>query len=996
MVLIVIVVVAYLVSTRIERSTSSVYANRLRAKIQADGGLAAAIHLLKDNTRYGNYITAMSAPSPSPVAIYTEIYRPTNPTDSTHAVKADDYLRLDNAAGEILVSRSAGGSSPGPDPRPVPDAVPTPLPSASPFALPSPAPALVEEQLPPQISPSPVGNSYNFNQLVRIGLNASGLRLVQPSSTAPTPALGQWVNVRNASGELIGRYAFYIEDESMKMNLNVTGNASPTPRPGDLTSGSFPSPQVQEIDPSGIIPATSSRSGGYSKLIGVGAAGARLSSKATVSLLDTSTWQNSFPSYFHMATVSSRNDVTTAKGWQRLDLNALVSGTSSNTAKIAIAQRIANWMRDAWTGPTPIGNLQSFQMFNDDRLRLQIAANIIDYIDGDNTPTDLGDLPNIGVVPPAANSSGYPIIGIEKIPYIVEVDVIYAATANPDVPGQATIGMSFRLNFFNMFETDLQLGNYVRTIRIKGVPVIVKNGTEIFKHDTDTYEITVGTSGTINIADAIVPWGGDNVPNGVAGAKTFQTGQVVSQSVTYTPGGSITTFESGLLTVDVLDASGNRLDSTRIALRDLPARWDDSTSTDLSHDFLETRNSAAAINGTWEAVVAADGSINPIDFGDPRYRPSVITRRWYNLTRTDTTRFAVNNDQAEVDSRAYSVDWYDYIGDRPLLFHRNGSMLSVGELGNVAVCEYPWRTLYFQYAGRPENTTEPSVVPDIQDRRGSSAAAKTDANLLPQDYALADLFKTSPSNTVEGALNINTQFNVVATPTPAPTATPIINQGSLVGLFLSVPVGGGVPSAVPTPGSTPTVLDTSSSTNTGANIMATIIAGRRNGVAPLSTGGPGTPGSSPPIDNNHRCPYFTIGQISSDMSCLINQSENATMTGNGQTRTSVNYSVLRQTPTSSFWNRNYGTDVQVEEPFRKISNSITTHGNVFRVLYVGQTIKDYNKSSVVDNQAKITAEYLGEAFVERQSVFTPDSSNSDIVRTTDSTYRIVANRVVTE
>ena len=62
MTLVVIVVVAYLSSTRIERSTSSVYANRLRAEMTADSGLAAAIHLLKDNTRYGNYITAMPAP----------------------------------------------------------------------------------------------------------------------------------------------------------------------------------------------------------------------------------------------------------------------------------------------------------------------------------------------------------------------------------------------------------------------------------------------------------------------------------------------------------------------------------------------------------------------------------------------------------------------------------------------------------------------------------------------------------------------------------------------------------------------------------------------------------------------------------------------------------------------------------------------------------------------------------------------------------------------
>src|ERR1700682_4224887 len=138
MTLIAIVVVAYLASTRIERSTSSVYANRLRAKITADGGLTSAIHLLKDNARYGNYVTAMPAPSPSPPSIYTEIYRPANPSDTNHGVQADYYLRLDNAAGEILVSRATASTSPGPDPRPTPEAIPTPLPTASPFTLTAP------------------------------------------------------------------------------------------------------------------------------------------------------------------------------------------------------------------------------------------------------------------------------------------------------------------------------------------------------------------------------------------------------------------------------------------------------------------------------------------------------------------------------------------------------------------------------------------------------------------------------------------------------------------------------------------------------------------------------------------------------------------------------------------------------------------------------------------------------------------------------------------
>src|ERR1700731_2144910 len=90
--LILIIVVAYLASTRTERSTASVYANRIRAQITAESGLAAAIHVLRANTRYGNYITAMPAPSPSPAPVYTEVYRPTAATDASHGAVAGDYL----------------------------------------------------------------------------------------------------------------------------------------------------------------------------------------------------------------------------------------------------------------------------------------------------------------------------------------------------------------------------------------------------------------------------------------------------------------------------------------------------------------------------------------------------------------------------------------------------------------------------------------------------------------------------------------------------------------------------------------------------------------------------------------------------------------------------------------------------------------------------------------------------------------------------------------
>ena len=65
-------------------------------------------------------------------------------------------------------------------------------------------------------------------------------------------------------------------------------------------------------------------------------------------------------------------------------------------------------------------------------------------------------------------------------------------------------------------------------------------------------------------------------------------------------------------------------------------------------------------------------------------------------------------------------------------------------------------------------------------------------------------------------------------------------------------------------------------------------------------------------------------------------------------------------------------------------------------LYVGQAIKDLNRNGAVDSPQDIQSEYLGEAFIERQSAFTPEGSNPDATETSDSRFRLLANRVITE
>lgn len=962
MVLIVIIVVAYLVSTRIERSTSSVYANRLRAKIQADSGLAAAIHLLKDNTRYGNYITAMPAPSPLPASIYTEIYRPTDPADSTHALKADDYLRLDNAAGEILVSRVNPSTSPGPDPRPTPEPIPAALPTPSPFTVTAPT--------------FSANSSYDFNQTVTVG-SAAG-RLVQPSpSPAPPPAYGEWVNVRDTNSQVIGRYAFFIEDESMKVNVNYAGNnvGGSNMRVNDLSTplpASTPASQIQEIDPSAILPAAANRLTANTNLNNVGNAGSRLSTRLTLGLLgEWSSVANAFPNYAHLATALSEDDNTTARGWQRLDLNALTAGIAGNVAKKAAATKIANWIRDAWTGSTSIANLQDYQMLGDDWLRQQIGANIVDYITPDNTPTDMGD------VIPSGFGLAVPVIGLKKMPYLSGVNIVYQASGST-YPGSgsgaftATMKMKMQFQFLNLYDTALDLKNAMGSnpqsrIEVKGVPIVQKNGSTVYDVSSQTWTIKLSDLTAVKPpADTMVPAGSDGTST--SGARTFQTDWLDTQTVSFTVAATETgstknpKFLAGSTTIKWIgNQSGDyRIDDTAMVNSATTTKWC-NTCGGSPGDFLKESNSTTKQIAAISYIAGYQGTItfgnSP---GDPRYRGRLVSDRWnFDNSRTDADPSDASNkldalvDSVDINCRPYGFDWFDYSGDRPLAFIRNGPMINVGELGNVAACEYPWRTLYFQYPERPANSSASgSPATEIPQRRSHSL-----------DYILADLFRMQSAQTRSGAININTQQTLG------------IQQRAVGPLFLGVPVGTQNISQT-----APNSLDRID--NDPGSPLAASISSRRILLA------------TPFLDNGPIRPFFQSGELASVLSRLVNNSPG----GSGTTSDSrggcstVSYGVLRNSATtasekvSGKVNANIQRDMQVEQLFREVSNSITTRGNIFRVLYVGQTLKN----------GLVQAEYLGEAFVKRTSVFTPDSSNPDIVRTSDSTYKLLANRVITE
>jgi hypothetical protein len=970
--LILIIVVAYLSSTRTERSTSSVYANRIRAQITAESGLAAAIHLLHENTRYGNYVTAMPAPSPtpgagptpSPTPICLEVYRPTDSV--SRASLPNEYLRFGNAGGEVLVSLALPSSSPGPAPRPTPGMVyPSPAPTPLPvFALPSPTPALATT------------NSYDFNQIVRIGGSSTG-RLVNPDAQ---PAFGQWVTVRNAATppEVIGRYAFFIEDESMKVNVNVAGNnvGGSNMRVNDLASPAqspTPASQIQEIDPSALLAAapapTPDRAAAVTALAAVGAPGTRLATSSSLALLiqwNSTPSPTPFPNYAHLVTVSSRDDNTTAKGWQRLDVNKVVAdaetaGTAQ--AKKDAATRIADWIRDAWTGPTAIASLQDYQLYADDWSRKQIAANIVDYIDADYTPTDMGD------IAPAGFPNAVPVLGIEKTPYLAGVHIVYQASGStyPGAgagPFAATMKMKVQFHFLNLHDTTLDLvdalGNTNQSrIELKGVPIVQKNGNTVYDVSSQTWSIKVSDLTPVNGTGTTVPAGTDG--QSTSGARTFQTNWLDTRGVPFTvasPNDQNPKFLAGNITIKLIgNKTGNaaddyRVDGTAIVVSAVTTKWC-NTCGGSSGDFLKESNSTTRQIASINYIAGYQGAIvSGATPGDPRYRGRLVSDRWNNDgSRTDADPSDTNNklnsltDKADLNPRAYGFDWFDNAGDRPLAFTRNAPMSNIGELGNIPACEYPWRTIYLQYPDRPANTSAAVPAADIPLRRSNT-----------MDYVLVDLFQTSSTSSRAGAININTQQRYGST-----------EQHALAPLFFG--------EAVATLPSLAQTMVNRLCTATGNATWTTILDHR---IDPNN-----------PVDNKPLRPFFQIGELASVVSRLVNSSPGGTGTTGSPGRSTVTYSLLRNNATTASeapTNANIHQDMQVEQEFRGISNAITTRGNSFRILYVGQSMKN----------GLVQAEYLGEAFLDRRAVFAPEGSNPDATKTADSTYTIVANRVVTE
>ncbi len=351
-------------------------------------------------------------------------------------------------------------------------------------------------------------------------------------------------------------------------------------------------------------------------------------------------------------------------------------------------------------------------------------------------------------------------------------------------------------------------------------------------------------------------------------------------------------------------------------------------------------------------------------FGDPRYRPVLLNERWRRQNRTDTESKFVSSalgarvDNADMLMRTQGFDWYDHIADRPQSYIRNGPMLSVGELGHIAAGEYPWRTLYLQHPDRPVHSASTIIRDEVATQRRMGSL----------DWTIVDLFRTSDDERNVGRLNINTQGNVVG------------EQRVLDSAVLALLVG-----------------DATATQQSISDTMSRLLTTTNASGGSVASLGPKRVGIPTTLENSPIRPFFQIGELAAGSSRLFSLSAFIT----GESRSTVTYSVLRASPSDTTQvNRNYRSDMLVEQPFREISDSITTRGNVFRILYVGQAIRDIvragAKNGAVDGPEEIVSEFLGEAIVARDASFLPVASNPDAKGVSDSRFRLVAIRPVSQ
>jgi hypothetical protein len=380
--LLTIMAVAFLSSSTLERATSRASVNKSKADLAAHAAVEGAIEQLTDSfTRFPDSATSWEAVNDTQGALQYQgtvlYYRPQTPETLNNPLSAPP---TPTPALNILPLISGATVQATPDP------AATSNQQARSSALRAALPTLDDT------------NSYNFNHARSAGdvqgWIGSSPQWVAGKPSAPQPFRGLWIDLKNSNGKSTARYAYWVEDESFKANVNLLGKTAR----GSASLGMNPS----EIPLQGIL-ATALGSN------------ANLDTAAS----DIFDFRSKFPAakFFEfrslnhvtgqstlaenskfIGTINSGALNLSRSGSKRANLNAIVS-TSTSASAIrtqldeiisAITSQLPNFGQRFYRLGTDLNSadVPDTSTEPDRTIYLnKIAANIRDYIDTDSQPT---------------------------------------------------------------------------------------------------------------------------------------------------------------------------------------------------------------------------------------------------------------------------------------------------------------------------------------------------------------------------------------------------------------------------------------------------------------------------------------------------------------------------------------------------------------------------------------------------------------------------------
>lgn len=258
------------------------------------------------------------------------------------------------------------------------------------------------------ISNVPPENLFDINNLVTcsspnpIGLtdNSTGIAIPRPVPVAwvnvlKNPAIPQNNDQSNADyNPVIGRFAFWVDDESSKLDIRTAGNLTAA---GEIFRGAGTNPnQVSPVPFLGVNASMENNPAGFIQTRDQASADGILLTEDTTRLFDgpaAAYLSNNYEDLKSMLTIYSRADERGSFGTRKINLNDYVAlntnleSTDSRNRIAADTVALGEYINQVI--PQFGNRAYSGSVLDSDRRRycIQIAANIRDYIDEDSQPT---------------------------------------------------------------------------------------------------------------------------------------------------------------------------------------------------------------------------------------------------------------------------------------------------------------------------------------------------------------------------------------------------------------------------------------------------------------------------------------------------------------------------------------------------------------------------------------------------------------------------------